>query len=1653
MAVTLLPLLAWCLPASAVVLSSQVEVLLLEDVDENWQTVYLQNTYTTPVVTCTYQLQSAAENPAVIRLRNVGTTTFELRAQNPAPTPDVDLNPSSATCLVAEAGSYSLGGVNIEAGTSLSVGTLEKPTWNFADTEMVTPSTSFTNPVVLGQVQTYEDSDWSAFFSSTCGNRTLPWGGAGAICLGKHVGEDTDITRANETVGYIIMEQGSGSLLGGEIVFEATRGADTINGVGNGAGSYGTGGNDYSLGVGTLTAADGADGGFAVLFGADPLGGTAIDFAIDEDQIGDAERNHTTEQVDWTAFRDTTPTTAEDDFAVTPVDTPATFSLTANDTGIIPSTLLFPNQGAGTVSNGGLTMTVPGEGVYTIDDITGEVTFVPETGFTGQTTPVIYQGDLGFPESTATIRVVVNERSLCTADGTIDPFVMGNPSGTDKLVVFQVDDGSGTQTTEAVEVLDHNISAQEQTLNGNPTGLVSGINSFGLDTARNFAFYMDNTQTQSPETMFMFDADTGVIHEIIGPNAAGGFNDFSSIGVDVCPGGTELGGAAGEYFGGSYYFGIEEDQGCAGTDPDPDGDGEIYDRIYRVDMDFSVYPPQPAGDAVLIWRYDPANAGGVGSGTSHDWGDVLISPDDPDGIPGNGDESLVLLDFDRNNSGGGTDFITRIDVTDPNNPTLIEINAGSVNEIGQGAISFDGEVYVFLASGDEIGTYDVQGAAFDGDGIGQEGGDREIIDAEDNDPDDPANPTAVANQDWPEGAQGVDGSSCVDPTSGLPVTLGQFESRQSGNRLHTKWQTLTETFTVGFNVWGLVNGEWIQLNRNLIQTRRLDSVVPQKYRRAFSLRSLDGEVEQLALTSVDLNGHEEGFGPFVPGESYGQETTFEPVPWAAISAEYSARMATEGYVKVGHRWRKLTRGLERRLARLADEAEVLANVAVENDGMVEVGYDELFAAGIDMSGVKPGHIALTWKGMPVPREITGNRRRFNEESTIRFYGEAPRGSDALYISENIYQIGIDRQNALPIDTLKTRSDSPDVQYLARVFEEEDRQYANLLPTGDPFHMGIIVAGAAGSTWPPENQPGLEIQVADDIDTTMPGVVEINLAAISNLPGQDVNPADGIVDPDHSVSILVNGQAALLSNATFKGYGAWLVRGTLDPGVLQPGTNEIRIQNLPTGYSGYSVKALDAYGVGFTRPAIADGNILEVFSGPAGDGYAVDGFDGDEIVAYGFSPSDGSPGNLMRLKTRVSSSTEGYLATLPALAGDDVRYWVSTASELGTAASVTAAPVVPDLLEQSGDYLVISHPAFIGNASLGEYVEARTSEGYQPALINLDNIVDVFGYGMKTPDAITRYLSAAADSFSYDHVLLVGGDVNDYLDRQETGAISFIPTRYAVTGELLQYTPTDALIADLDGDELSDKALGRWPVRTQAELDTVVAKTLQYGSSTGLWDQRRALLIGEEITLQEGYNFTAQMERLNRLLKSYDDPANPVLWDDTADAVDRVYVQSIFDDPAIDPADRLPTARQAIRDGINAIDGQTLTIFGGHGSPSTWSFNNLLAAGDVTTDLTNGGQATLMMPMACYTTYYNETHTNTLAHQLLLGGDMGAVAIHAAATLSGYHQNEAMGREVLNAQLREGETLGMAIEKARKRVRDRDVRINWTLLGDPTIRLH
>ena len=189
--------------------------------------------------------------------------------------------------------------MNIEAQTYLSTITDENNSW---DGEFRSYGHNYTNPVVVGQVMSANDPDWSAFWSMG-GSRTSP-ADASNLNVGKHVAEDSNTTRADETIGYIVIESGSGNING--VAYEAALGGDTVRGFDNSASPY-----TYSLSGGlssasaaaaSISAMDGNNGAWAVLAGNPALTTTGIGLYVCEDQMNDSEQAHTTAQVAYIVF-------------------------------------------------------------------------------------------------------------------------------------------------------------------------------------------------------------------------------------------------------------------------------------------------------------------------------------------------------------------------------------------------------------------------------------------------------------------------------------------------------------------------------------------------------------------------------------------------------------------------------------------------------------------------------------------------------------------------------------------------------------------------------------------------------------------------------------------------------------------------------------------------------------------------------------------------------------------------------------------------------------------------------------------------------------------------------------------------------------------------------------------------------------------------------------------------------------------------------------------------------------------------------------------------------------------------------------------------------------------------------------------------------
>jgi hypothetical protein len=266
---------------------------------QNWTTVHLAGFYDTMVVICTpvYDNSSA---PMVTRIKNAEGNRFELKLDR-ADGQTEEISGIDVYYIAVQAGIYTepQHGITMEAVRSVSTITDGKGSWNG---QSQTYANSYNSPVVIGQVLTYNDPAFSVFWSSGTSKRNPA--SASAIKVGKHAGEDPNLNRAEETLGYLVIESASGAI--GSLKYAAGVGADTVTGMPKGTKSgirYSVSGLNESTGaVLSQSAMDGNNGGWPVLYGPDPILANAIELVIDEDKLSDAERNHTTEQVSYLVF-------------------------------------------------------------------------------------------------------------------------------------------------------------------------------------------------------------------------------------------------------------------------------------------------------------------------------------------------------------------------------------------------------------------------------------------------------------------------------------------------------------------------------------------------------------------------------------------------------------------------------------------------------------------------------------------------------------------------------------------------------------------------------------------------------------------------------------------------------------------------------------------------------------------------------------------------------------------------------------------------------------------------------------------------------------------------------------------------------------------------------------------------------------------------------------------------------------------------------------------------------------------------------------------------------------------------------------------------------------------------------------------------------
>ncbi len=859
-----------------------------------------------------------------------------------------------------------------------------------------------------------------------------------------------------------------------------------------------------------------------------------------------------------------------------------------------------------------------------------------------------------------------------------------------------------------------------------------------------------------------------------------------------------------------------------------------------------------------------------------------------------------------------------------------------------------------------------------------------------------------------------------------PVTLSKALVTQLGRRTTFKWETSSETFHLGFHLWGETQSGWEQLNNKLILGSELDTAETNRYTQRIRLnRRQYNEVQRFGISTIDNTGFEQFYGPFELNTEYGEDTNAEPVDWSATRAAFEKNMLARGFTKINQRWRKVSKKRAQRLInrQLGADRPVL-NLEFATNGIHSIPAQEVLSILPSWNGAALENLAITINGEAAPRDVISEDDRFSFDDSIIINVKQPEGSDSVYLSNHVYQLRLDRSRAQSaslfdgsVNDSTADSDNRLNSGMVSVTATSDKVYSAGIEADQPWYDRRLVSRGTPST------ANYTVNFPHPINPNVDTILDFTIFGGINLGG-DID--------DHHAQISVNG--TVVDDAVFDGLSRYSKRVTLPAGLVTQTNNIVSVTVV--GDTGLFADLILIDDITLSAPEVLEQrDQYDFFITNTNASYQASLPNASSALVYAYTKQ----GLLSQVEASFTADTIRF-SSFPNQQSlrSDLRVSISQNGDLPRPSAMHIADIT---LQHSdlGNLIIVTHPHFAGD-DLNEFAEYKQQQGYQVSIVDWLDLVETYGYGNNTPKALDNFLAQAFPqginkTEGIQNLLIVGGHTYDYHGNLDQDIVNFIPTHYRKVG-IFDFTPSDNVYADLNNDQIPDLAIGRWPVRTLTDLSTIIKKTRDWQTNRDASPYQDALLISQPND-SSNLNFTQQMDR--RL-------AIPLSRLEQVDTVSRIAMQELADEGLENP---VQTARERIESHLN--EGLELLSFGGHGGYVSWGFQGLVNT-DFVRSLSNQGKPTLVMPLACYTSNYEHPSVNTLAHQWLFAGDAGAAGIHGAAVLGEYRENAVFAERYLN-NLADSKTVGEAIFRAKNDMASGNQMLhNWAYLGDPTLPL-
>jgi len=822
--------------------------------------------------------------------------------------------------------------------------------------------------------------------------------------------------------------------------------------------------------------------------------------------------------------------------------------------------------------------------------------------------------------------------------------------------------------------------------------------------------------------------------------------------------------------------------------------------------------------------------------------------------------------------------------------------------------------------------------------------------------------------------------------------ITDFHSVPQGNAAVVEWQTSSEAATAGFYLFRVdpATGAWKRLNERLLSpvTEAPQGGVYQLLDESASPR----EAASYALVEVQNDGRQRTYGPF------------RVVPDGRSSLVTLSRIGADGYARAPRRPQSRSAALETK-AIVKPGQPTPGNALGLKLFVRESGIYVLTAAQIASNLGVPQATATDWitqhrlglanQGLSVPWQAAP------DNTSLRFFGEA---SSSQYAAENVYQL----LAGSPGSAMRTVDGGTPAAVVAPPFRDtvhyEQDNFAGIAiapdPDSDYWFWDVLIAG--DPSYGARNLP-LDVH----------GVAGSGTATLTvHLQGATSTGTAG----EHRVTVNLNG--SILGDVVWQQVQPATATFTFNPSLLREGSNSVALTaQLQPGIP-YSISYLESFDLGYDRLERADGAPL--FLRPAaGAAVTVTGFASPQVLVYDVTQAKSATAVT---GTTVDSTAGGYRVSFrPAAAG---RLYVALdAGSLRTPRIVPWSPPVTSLVSTANgaDHLIITPADLAGAAeSLASY---RRSQGLDSRVVTVEQIWDEFNGGLPDPHALQRFLAFAATAWSKrpTSVVLAGKGTYDYRDHLGLGG-NLVPPLMVRASEGL--FASDSQLAAGTG-----IVIGRLPVTSAAQLQSVVDKLIAYESaSAGDW-QRQVLMVADNP--DPGGQFDWESDLSAALV--------PSTYRST-----RLYLGTLS----------LADLRRQLLAGLGS--GAFLVSYIGHGGLDRLAAEPILANDDAA-NLNNGDRLPVVAAMACIIGRFEVPGFTAFAETLIDNPHGGAVAVWAPSGVDYNAQSGTLDRALFAQLFKEkATTLGDVVRGAAAGFLaaggSGNTLLTYNLFGDPATRL-